>query len=117
MSLRVARLEFEQTMMQGESETAVLVATPTAACEVDRQPSKLLTKWWVAFGASAVFVVGGHLLIKAGLNSVTASPATASIIARLLHVVLQPEVVIGLLVYSMGTVCWMRAVSEKEISF
>ena len=35
----------------------------------------------------------------------------------MLHIALQPQVVIGLAVYLFGTVCWMVAVSQKEISF
>jgi drug/metabolite transporter (DMT)-like permease len=78
---------------------------------------RLLSQWWVAFAASAVFVVSGHLLIKAGLNSLAPVPASTEFVARVLHVVLHPMVVAGLLIYLMGTVCWMRAVSQKEISF
>ena len=33
------------------------------------------------------------------------------------HEVLQSQVFTGLLIYLAGTVCWMRAVSQKEISF
>ena len=35
----------------------------------------------------------------------------------MLHSVLQAEVLAGLSIYLIGTVCWMRAVSQKEISF
>ena len=78
---------------------------------------RILSQWWVAFAASSVFVVSGHSLIKAGLNSLAPLPASAEFVARVLHVVLHPMVVAGLLIYLMGTVCWMRAVSQKEISF
>jgi drug/metabolite transporter (DMT)-like permease len=79
--------------------------------------SDLLRQWWVAFAASTVLVVCGHLLIKAGLNAASLHLPTTSFSARILHLVLQPQVIEGLLIYLLGTVCWMRAVAQKEISF
>jgi uncharacterized membrane protein len=76
----------------------------------------LIGRWWVAFALSSACVVSGHLMIKAGLNSVPRL-VEASLAARILHVLMQPEVLIGLLVYLFGTACWMIAVSQKEISF
>ena len=77
-----------------------------------------LTRWWVAFWLSSVCVVSGHLMIKAGLNALTLSgSATSSFAGRIAHTLMQPEVVGGLLVYGFGTVCWMIAVSQKDISF
>jgi drug/metabolite transporter (DMT)-like permease len=77
----------------------------------------LLLQWWIAFAASALFVVSGHLTIKAGLNALTPVPASTGLMLRVLQAVLQPEVLTGLLIYLLGTVCWIRAVSQKEISF
>ena len=78
----------------------------------------ILTRWWVAFSLSSVCVVSGHLMIKAGLNTLTvAGTAHSGVLARVAHLVMQPEVVGGLLIYSFGTVCWMIAVSQKDISF
>lgn len=77
---------------------------------------RLASQWWMAFAASAVFVVSGHLLIKAGLNSL-AHTAGDPLALRLLHTILQPGVFGGLFIYALGTVCWMRTVSQKEISF
>jgi drug/metabolite transporter (DMT)-like permease len=77
----------------------------------------LLQQWWIAFAASAVFVVGGHLLIKTGLNGLAPAAANSDFLTRALHVALNPTIVAGLLTYGIGTVCWMRAVSQKEISF
>lgn len=73
--------------------------------------------WWVAFAASTVFAVGGHLLIKAGLNTVAVTSIHAGLVTRIMHQLLQPQVAGGLLIYLMGTICWMAAVSRKEISF
>jgi len=78
----------------------------------------ILTHWWVAFSLSSVCVVSGHLMIKAGLNSLAAAgSASSGVIGRVGHAIMQPAVVGGLLVYCFGTVCWMIAVSQKEISF
>lgn len=78
----------------------------------------ILTRWWVAFSLSSVCVVSGHLMIKAGLNTLTGTATASSGIAgRVAHVVMQPEVVGGLFIYCFGTVCWMIAVSQKDISF
>ena len=78
----------------------------------------ILTRWWVAVSLSSVCVVSGHLMIKAGLNTLTAAGNSSSgVIGRVAHAVMQPEVVGGLLVYCFGTVCWMIAVSQKDISF
>ena len=78
---------------------------------------RLASRWWMAFAASAVFVVSGHLLIKAGLNSLVPAAAGDPVAARLLHIILHPGVIGGLFIYVLGTVCWMRTVSQKEISF
>ena len=90
---------------------------PSAEREIARTLPQMLSKWWVAFAASALFVVSGHLLIKAGLNSLAPLPADIGFAARMLHPVVDLQVVMGLGIYLMGTVCWMRAVSQKEISF
>jgi multidrug transporter EmrE-like cation transporter len=86
---------------------------------VDYAPAtpQLFSKWWVAFAGSAVFVVAGHLLIKAGLNALAGGAPHAAIIAKVVHAFTQPLVVLGLCIYLMGTVCWMRAVALTEISF
>ena len=77
----------------------------------------LIRQWWVAFSASTGFVVCGHLMIKAGLNAASLHPAGAGFVAGILHLLLQPEVAGGLCIYLLGTVCWMTAVAQKEISF
>lgn len=78
----------------------------------------ILTRWWVAFSLSSVCVVSGHLMIKAGLNALTsAGNASSGLLERVTHAVMQPEVLGGLLIYCFGTVCWMIAVSQKDISF
>ncbi len=44
------------------------------------------------------------------------APNTNSAV-RILHILMQPQVVAGLCIYLVGTACWMIAVSQKEISF
>jgi drug/metabolite transporter (DMT)-like permease len=77
----------------------------------------LVTQWWIAFMASSIFVVSGHLLIKAGLNAAAYHVSGASGPTTMLHTVLQPAVVIGLATYGFGSVCWIIAVAQQEISF
>jgi multidrug transporter EmrE-like cation transporter len=77
----------------------------------------ILGRWWIAFSLSSICVVGGHLMIKAGLNSVPATANEANSVVRILHILMQPQVVGGLFIYLVGTACWMIAVSQKEISF
>ena len=69
-----------------------------------------LRHWWVAFAVSSLFVV-------AGLNALIPLPADAGSLLRVLHALVQTYVLSGLFVYLMGTVCWMRVVSQKEIGF
>jgi drug/metabolite transporter (DMT)-like permease len=62
-------------------------------------------------------VVSGHLLIKMGLSHLAAFPSPLPVWMRVFHCVTQPEVAAGLLVYSLGSLCWMIAVAQQEISF
>jgi drug/metabolite transporter (DMT)-like permease len=77
----------------------------------------LLSQWWVPFCASSIFVVVGHLLIKSGLSAAAFTGATGSMWMRVLHCALQPQVTAGLFVYMLGSVCWIIAVAQQEISF
>lgn len=95
----------------------VLPAQPTGETLGAGLSAWVLERWWLAFAASSVFVVSGHLMVKAGLNALVPSPAGTALAVRILHEVFQPEVLLGLCIYMLGTVCWMRAVSQKEISF
>jgi uncharacterized membrane protein len=77
----------------------------------------LLSQWWIAFCLSSICVVSGHLTIKAGLNAASLSPVKTSILGHIVHLLLQPQILVGLAIYLFGTACWMIAVSQKEISF
>lgn len=84
---------------------------------VETAAHSLLGRWWIAFSLSSICVVGGHLMIKSGLNSAPSMAPNANSAMRILHILMQPQVVAGLCIYLVGTACWMIAVSQKEISF
>jgi uncharacterized membrane protein len=77
----------------------------------------LLGRWWIAFSLSSICVVSGHLMIKAGLNTASATHSDSGVLNHVVHLLVQPEVFAGLAIYLFGTGCWMIAVSQKEISF
>lgn len=95
--------------------SSLLIDSPVNG--LTRKPRGLVQQWWVPFSASSIFVVSGHLLIKAGLSAAALSTVSGSLVTRVLHSALQPEVAGGLLVYLMGSMCWMLAVAQQEISF
>ena len=100
--------------MATNPQRAVLGGVPAASFSV----AKLALQWPVAFAVSSIFVVCGHSLIKAGLNAAAAhSTASIGLAARIGVVLSQPLVIGGLLIYFLGTICWMTAVAQKEISF
>src|SRR3974390_1097416 len=78
--------------------------------------TNVLTQWWVAFAASTVCVLCGHLMIKAGLIASTHVASAPGVWQRVVQILAQPQVILGLLIYILGTVCWMAAVAKKEIS-
>ena len=78
---------------------------------------RFVRHWSVAFAAATIFVVCGHSLIKAGLNAAASGSVGMTLVPRILHLLSQPFVIEGLLIYFLGTVCWMVAVAQKEISF
>jgi len=98
------------------TKTDSLLVAPIGSQSVSA-PSGMALPWWVPFAASTIFVTAGHSLIKAGLNGAKALPAGSGLIAIILHILLQPAVLGGLTIYLLGTVCWMAAVAQKEISF
>src|SRR5215470_15905893 len=77
--------------------------------------STLAFRWEIAFVGAALLVVCGHLLIKAGLNAVPAT-ATQSLSSKLVLIIQQPQVLLGLGIYGLGTLCWMAAVAQTELS-
>jgi drug/metabolite transporter (DMT)-like permease len=100
--------------MATDPQRALLIRMPTSLASAS---ARLLRQWPVAFAASTIFVVCGHSLIKAGLNAAASGASGTDLAGRITHVLFQPLVIEGLLVYFLGTVCWMMAVAQKEISF
>ena len=97
-----------------------IVPTLQAQPQAQRERSAvrgLLGHWWIPFGASSLFVVSGHLLIKLGLSHVSVFASPRPIWLRIVDCLIQPEVASGLLVYCLGSLCWMMAVAQQEISF
>jgi drug/metabolite transporter (DMT)-like permease len=98
---------------------AVLDATlPDTATSVSWVPRgrAILGCWWITFSASSLFVVSGHLLIKAGLTAAASRHIHPGFLG-LLQTIASVEVLGGLLVYFLGSLCWMTTVAKKEISF
>ena len=101
--------------MQIPEGTPLPVAIQPAA---PARASLLARQWWIAFSLSSLCVVSGHLTIKMGLNAAShAAPSPSGMLQHVIHLLLQPQIVTGLLIYLIGTACWMIAVSQKEISF
>jgi drug/metabolite transporter (DMT)-like permease len=98
------------------SETTSALASATTAPAAAPVTGRLA---WAAEGAlvfSVLFASCGHLLIKYGLNSV-ALPSHASLFLRLQAYFLAPLVLLGLMIYGLGTVLWIVAVSKRDISY
>jgi uncharacterized membrane protein len=76
----------------------------------------LTFRWEIAFISAALLVVCGHLLIKAGLNITASMAVGASVSVRLMQIVQQPLVLLGLGIYGMGTMFWMVAVAQSDLS-
>jgi drug/metabolite transporter (DMT)-like permease len=102
----------ESEVVAGPLQIETRIAQPS-----DGVVHNLLRRWWIPFGASSLFVVSGHLLIKSGLSAGTAGSLGAPLWTRIVNCVMQGEVAAGLAVYFLGSLCWMLAVAQQEISF
>jgi uncharacterized membrane protein len=100
--------------MAADPQPALPIRMPASSATAS---AKWIRQWPVAFAASTIFVVCGHSLIKAGLNTAASGASGTALAARVAHVLFQPLVIEGLLIYFLGTICWMMAVAQKEISF
>ncbi len=67
---------------------------------------------FIAF--STIFGICGQLLLKAGMNRIGKSGEGRSVI---LGIVTSPRVIGGLVVYGLGVVFWMLALSNFELSY
>ncbi len=88
----------------------------TRASASERAARKSRAAEMAVLGA-VLFAATGHLLIKSGLSAAGSPGTHAAIWQRLLGYVFQPEVVIGLAIYAVGTAMWVFAVSKREISY
>lgn len=119
MCLTNTRIQLSNTLMSSYPAEPHVVSTPLPA-EASVIPSALralFRRWWIPFAASSLFVVSGHLLIKSGLSAVAQDMPSLSLWTRVFHCVMQGEVAAGLLIYFLGSLCWMMAVAQQEISF
>lgn len=92
-------------------------STVTCMVESDREKHVAGVRWWVAFLASTLLVVFGHLLMKAGLLSMTVAAPAHTLGGRLLEYLTQPWLVEGLALYVVGSLLWMAAIAQKDVSF
>ena len=103
--------------IEPQTHSSFALTCPEASAKPVNLLRRVIACWWIAFAGSSIFVVAGHLLIKKGLNATAATVVGDSLLSRLLHAALQFEVVTGLAIYCLGSVCWMIAVAQQEISF
>ena len=96
--------------------TGSIVEKPELLLEPSTAVKKSSLWQWAALGA---ILLGsfGHLLIKLGVTAATHNIGGGSLIARIGHYFLQPTAVTGLAVYGAGTLLWIYAVSQRDISF
>lgn len=71
---------------------------------------------WAAFGAIALAACG-HLLIKQGLSSAAHATSVATLADKISLYLFHSALPIGLAIYGIGTLLWIRAVASKNISF
>ena len=95
--------------------TRSIVGKPELLAAREKPASGSALWQWAALGA---IVLGsfGHLLIKMGVTA-AAHQASTSLVDRLMHYILQPAAMSGLIIYGVGTLLWIYAVSQRPISF
>ncbi len=69
---------------------------------------------YIYVALSTIFGITGQLLLKRGMGSIGQSAAGIAMIKR---IVLSPWVIGGLIIYAMGVVNWMLALSSFELSY
>lgn len=95
------------------TQTAVQTSVPV----VSSPARKVVQFWAVALIGSLLFAAIGHLLIKFGLIQAAHVAVSHPNTPRLIVYLTNPIVLGGLLIYGLGTIMWVFAVSRKEISF
>lgn len=95
-------VEVQQDSLAGEERPRCI--EPSLRSRLD------LRAEWLVLG-SVLLASGGQLTIKLGLNR----HASASVAFAGFH--LSWLVLLGLLIYGMGTMLWIQAVSQRDISY
>jgi multidrug transporter EmrE-like cation transporter len=69
---------------------------------------------YIFVALSTIFGIAGQLLLKRGMGSIGQS---ATGVAMLKRIILSPWVIGGLIIYAMGVVNWLLALSSFELSY
>lgn len=107
-------MAFDEQAFQAASPSLNDGSEANLELQKNEKSSAFTCRWEIAFVAAAVLVVSGHLLIKAGLNTIPVISGGLS--QKLLAIITQPTVLLGLGIYGFGTLCWMSAVAQTELS-
>lgn len=97
--------------------TGSIVEKPEFLMERVQHAASGASLWqWAALGA---IVLGsfGHLLIKMGVTAAAHQTVASGLIGRFTHYLREPAAMTGLLIYGIGTLLWIYAVSQRNISF
>ena len=70
----------------------------------------------IIIGSGHHGLILGAYLAKAGLNVVAPTIVGVSVPLKLLHIIEQPMVFLGLGTYAIGTLCWMAAMAQIDLS-
>jgi drug/metabolite transporter (DMT)-like permease len=70
----------------------------------------------IAVFTSVLCAACGHIMIKYGLNAMP-SIVDEPFVTRLMTYMFAPRVVLGLLIYGVGTLLWIVAVAKRDISY
>lgn len=91
--------------------------TQTPGVTPGLEKKTLAFSWqWAAFGAIALAACG-HLLIKQGLSSAAHHAAVSGLAEKVSLYLFHSALPLGLAVYGIGTLLWIKAVSSRNISF
>jgi multidrug transporter EmrE-like cation transporter len=98
--------------------TGLVVENPEVVLKTDEvERTHNSTLWqWAALG-TILLASCGHLLIKLGVTAAGHGALATGLAARILHYFLEPVTIAGLAIYGVGTLLWIYAVSQRNISF
>jgi len=94
-----------------------ITQNPGVTPGVEKKAFAVRLSWqWAAFGAIALAACG-HLLIKLGLSSAAHHAALSGLADKVSLYLFHSALPLGLAVYGIGTLLWIKAVSSRNISF